>query len=453
MSMSSPFALSSASADSGAAFQAALDMLHAGQGDPMATIDRALARDPAFVAGHCLRAALHVMAARDEARPELARTLRALRMLDDGRLDERERRHLEAAQAWFDHKLQLSLTLYGSIAADYPFDSLALRVAHFGDLQWSRQRALRDRVAAALLHWDASMPGYGHLLAMHAFGLAENGDYEAAEATAKRALRFVPHNAGAVHAIAHVMEMQGRADEGIAWLRSTRRTWESSPGYSAHLWWHLALRHVDAGQFDEALRIHDARIATVEGAAALVDASALLWRLDLAGLDVGARWMAIADRWERTPRYGMRPFIDTHAMLAFAATGRRASAQHLMGEMREYSRQSADLAEVVGSSALPVCEALWAFGTGEHARAADALEAIRHLAQRCGGSLAQCDLLALTLLEASRRSGRMRRARALAAERLVRRPGSWFDQRLHATLSGVAEGGPRRSAGPLATAA
>src|SRR5690606_32754201 len=78
-------------------------------------------------------------------------------------------------------------------------------------------------------------------------------------------------------------------------------------------------------------------------------------------------------------------------------------------------------------------------GSGDYARAADQLEALRHLADGCGGSRAQCDLLALTLLEANRRCGRMRRARALAAERLVRRPGSGFDQRLYASLAGSAE--------------
>ncbi len=442
-----------------AAYAAALHMLHAGQGDPMATIDRALRHDPGFAEGHCLRAALLVMAARDDARPALAHTLQALRSLPAARLSSRAARHLEAAQAWLDQELQHSLALYGRIAADDPFDSLALRVAHYGDLEWGRRRELRDRVAAALAHWDASMPFYGHLLAMHAFGLAENGDYDAAVDAGRRALRHVPDSAGAVHAIAHVMEMRGQAREGIDWLRSTRRIWEASPGYGAHLWWHLALRHIDAGEAQEALRIHDARIVSIDNVSALVDCSALLWRLELSGHELGERWQRLADRWERVPLGGLRPFVDTHAMLAFAAAGRRASARRLTEAMRDYARQSAELDDVVGSAALPVCEAMWAFGAGDYAQAADRLETIRHLAQRCGGSLAQCDLLALTLLEASRRSGRIRRARALAAERLVRRPGSRFDQQLHARLAGPAETADgmdahwRGSDGELATAA
>src|SRR5690606_29083569 len=160
--------------------------------------------------------ALLVMAARDDARPALASTVQSLHMLPG--LESGARHHLEAAEAWLGHELQRSLALYGRIAAENPHDSLALRVAHFGDLQWGRRRELRDRVAAALPHWDPSMPGYGHLLAMHAFGLAENDEYADAEAAGRRALEFVPDSAGAIHAIAHVMEMQGRADAGIDWL-------------------------------------------------------------------------------------------------------------------------------------------------------------------------------------------------------------------------------------------
>lgn len=434
-----PGRAATAGASSHAAYAAALHMLHAGQGDPMATIERALRHDPWFADGHCLRAALLVMRARDDARPELARTLQALRNLPPARLSPRAQRHLDAAQAWLDHRLQRSLRLYARIVEEDPFDSLALRVAHFGDLQWGRQRELRDRVAAALAHWDESMPFYGHLLAMLSFGLVENGEYEAALETGRRALRHVPDNAGAIHAIAHVMEMQGRAREGIEWLRSTRRVWEASASYAAHLWWHLALRHIDAGEPHEALRIYDGKIASFEGAGALVDCSGLLWRLELAGHALGDRWQRLADRWERLALGGMRPFIDAHAMLAFAASGRRASARRLMDAMRDYARQSGELEAIVASSALPVCEALWSFGSGDYARAADQLEALRHLADGCGGSRAQCDLLALTLLEANRRCGRMRRARALAAERLVRRPGSGFDQRLYASLAGSAE--------------
>ncbi|MEO8629437.1 MAG: tetratricopeptide repeat protein, partial [Betaproteobacteria bacterium] len=141
------------------AYNAALTMLHTGRGAPMAVIDQALREHPDFVSGYCLRAALLVMACRDDARVELAHTLDAAHIALH-RANERERRHLEAANAWLNNDLKRALHLYGEIVVDYPLDTLALRVAHFGDLQWGRTERLRDRVAAVLPHWHEGIEGY-----------------------------------------------------------------------------------------------------------------------------------------------------------------------------------------------------------------------------------------------------------------------------------------------------
>lgn len=125
----------------------ALDLLHAGQGDPQAVIVRVLSARPDFVAAHCLRAAGLVMACRDDALPALGETLRTAR-LHLARAGERERAHLAAAQAWLDKDMKRSLRLYGEIAERDPKDTLALRVAQFGDLQWGRTDLLRERIAA-----------------------------------------------------------------------------------------------------------------------------------------------------------------------------------------------------------------------------------------------------------------------------------------------------------------
>jgi hypothetical protein len=215
--MKSSCNFSSAPDASDIAYNAALTMLHTGRGDPMATIEQALLADPGFVSGHCLRAALLVMACRDDARRELGRTLDAAQA-SIHRADERERRHLQAAGAWLANDLKRALNLYGEIVADHPRDTLALRVAHFGDLQWSRTERLRDRVAAVLPHWHEGIEGYTHVLGMYAFGLAEASDYRIAEQVGRRALELDRDNAGAIHAVAHVLEMQGRAEEGIASL-------------------------------------------------------------------------------------------------------------------------------------------------------------------------------------------------------------------------------------------
>jgi len=413
------------------AWRSALDLLHTGRGDPLSVVDHALDADPHWVAGYCLRAALLVMACREDTDQQLEQTLDAAQALI-GYADDRERRHLAAARAWLARDLKGALRQYGAIAADHPHDTLALKVAHFGEFAWGSVQRLRGRTAAALEHWHEAMHGYDQVLAMHAFAVVESGDAVQAEQLARRALAIDPGNAAAIHALAHVMEMQGRSSEGIKWLRSCEAAWVDNPAYAVHLWWHLALFYLDQGDIAAVLRIHDERMQAHVRAptSTLVDASALLWRLHLRGIESIERVQSLADAWERRPLGVLRPFNDTHAMLAFVAAGRRESGRRLVAALRKNATRARDLDLVIRDAALPLCEALTAFGDGRYAAACDRLHALRDLTIRCGGSKAQCDLLHLTWLEAALRSGQGPLARSLASERVANRPRSVFNLRL-----------------------
>src|SRR5262249_52150294 len=150
-----------------------------------------------------------------------------------------------AALAWLDGKPALALERYGAIVIDWPRDILALFVAHSLDFRLGRRRMLRDRVAQMLPEWRATAPNYASLLAMYAFGLEENGQYRRAELMARRALDLDPGHLGAIHVVAHVMEMQGRASEGLAFLAAIESAWAEGSGFSVHLAWHRALFHFD----------------------------------------------------------------------------------------------------------------------------------------------------------------------------------------------------------------
>lgn len=412
-----------------------VDLVHTGHGDPATEAERLVAGHPTFVEAHCLRIAIWAMRGRDGALGQLARCVDAAQTLRES-MDERQHRHLQAATDWLAHGAQRGLRRYGEIARDFPKDTIALRVAHTGDLHWSRQEQLRDRVAAVLAHWRVDEPGYAHVLAMHAFGLAEMGEYARAERAGIDALARDPRNAGAVHAVAHALEMQGRATEGIDWIESTREAWTDSRGYAQHLWWHRALYHLELDDVEAALAILDDRLAdwARPDGPALADASALLWRLDLRGVDVRARWRPVADAWSGLALGGVRPFIDAHAMLAFVGAGRLRSADRLVGELRRSAKSVPDLGVAIDEAALPACLAIRDFGRGDYRSAAGRLVAYRHLTQRCGGSRAQCDLVLLTLLEAAIRSGQRGVAAAALAERRQWRPDSasnrWLARRV-----------------------
>ncbi len=80
-----------------------------------------------------------------------------------------------------------------------------------------------------------------------------------------------------------------------------------------------------------------------------------------------------------------------------------------------------------------------AFARGAYHVAIDRIGDVRARADRCGGSVAQCDLIHLTLIEAALRGARARLAHALVAERTARKPASrlsrWFAARLAAPLA------------------
>src|SRR6185295_6526968 len=97
------------------------------------------------------------------------------------------------------------------------------------------------------------------VLAMYAFGLEENGQYRRAEKMARRALAIDPRHPGAIHVIAHVMEMQGRTREGLAFLSATEPAWRDGTGFSAHLAWHRALFQLDADGPAAALATYDSQ--------------------------------------------------------------------------------------------------------------------------------------------------------------------------------------------------
>jgi tetratricopeptide (TPR) repeat protein len=432
--------------------EAALLGLLAGHGDVHARIDEALRCDPSCIFAHCLRASSMLLGA-DRAH---ARALGPVFATIDAllaRANDRERRHAEAAQAWFAGNAHAALACYAELLIDYPCDVLALQIAHALDFRLGQREMLRDRVAKVLPHWNASMPGLGYVLGLYAFGLEETGDYDRAHAMALRSLELVPSNVAAMHAVAHVLEMQGRAREGIAWLESTRPAWSTNQGFAIHVAWHLALFHIDCDNTEAALAIYDAvlRPTPTSSTAALVDASALLWRLGLRGAPLGNRWRNLAQCWRRKRLRGSRAFNLVHAVLAFAADHRPWLAGRVTALLRrDASTRSAnepgDLA-----LAIPLCDALQAFGRGDYARALDNIRAIRATAERCGGSVAQCDLIHLTLLEAAVRSHRVRLAKELVAERTARKPQSRLNRWLSARVATLRARRPRTSPASAAT--
>jgi hypothetical protein len=417
-------AVTAADAEALALYEAAVASLVGQRADVAARTAASLARDPLLASAYCLRAAALVLTGTAAAHRPLEATLRVLDGLST--VNERERSHAAAARAWLEGNPALALERYAAIVVDYPRDSVALQVAHSLDFRLGHREMLRDRIAEVLPYWDESVPGFGYVLGMHAFGLEENGDYGLAEVAAREALDLAPDNAGAIHVIAHIMEMQGRAREGIEWLQATRPVWAANAGFSTHLAWHFALFHIDLDEVPQALAIYVDTLAPLAAGSttALIDATALLWRLELRGAHVRGLWRSLAHRWALTSLSGERAFTIVHALLAFAAAGVEHHAARVARLLRDDPLTRAANTAHDLALAVPLGEGLRAYGRGDYAAAVDRITAVRAVAYRCGGSIAQCDLIHLTLVEAALRAHRARLALALAAERAARKPGS-----------------------------
>jgi hypothetical protein len=348
-------------------------------------------------------------------------------------VDDRARRHASAARAWLDGNHVLSVERYGAIVVDFPRDILALVVAHALDFRLGLRRMLRDRIAQVLPEWHAAVPGYASVLAMYAFGLEENGQYRRAEKMARRALEVDPRHPGAIHVIAHAMEMQGRGHEGLEFLAATEPAWIDT-SFAVHLAWHRALFHFDDDDARSALAVYDTQIAQSRAMSELADASALLWRLQIRNIRLGERWSRLADLWDTQALAGARPFYIAHAMMAFAAAGRAAAMQRLFDLLRHADMSGALAAHSEEDLIVPFCEALLAFSRGDYASCVEWLGGVHHIAHQCGGSHAQCDLIQLTFVEAASRANKTNLARALVAERTAQKPSSRLNRRLQQRL-------------------
>jgi len=411
----------------------ALALMLEHRGNPAAEVERVLADDPQSLFGHCLRAALIVLADDIAARSALAASIAVIEAACAD-ADHPARRHAAAARAWLERDPALALDRYGAIVTDRPRDIVALVVAHALDFRFGRRQMLRDRVARVLPAWEATATGYASILAMYAFGLEENGDYRRAESMARRALDLQPAHPGAMHVVAHVMEMQGRDREGLAFLAATEPAWIKETGFSVHLAWHRALFHLDAGDLHAALEVYDTQIANADPSdlSVLTDASALLWRLQLRSFELGERWGQLADRWEKQTLAGARAFHIVHAMMAFTAAGQTAAAAGLLESLTRTEANAPSMPEATLARAF--CKALMAFARDDYATCVEWLTRVRDIANRCGGSLAQCDLIHLTFTEAALRARKALIARSLVAERSMRKPASGLNKLLQHRL-------------------
>lgn len=384
-------------------------------------LKQALAADPEFLMGHCIKGYFFQLFCNPVLGTKAKRSLDTASSSMSGRgATPRERQHVQALRAWIEGDLRAAVGTWEVILLDDPRDVLALKLAHFMHFYLGDELQLRDSVARVLHAWDESTAGYSYLLGMHAFGLEESGDYEQAERTGRRAVESNADDPWAVHAVAHVMEMQDRRSESIAWLKNLESNWSACNNFAYHLWWHRCLSHLELEQFDDVLELYDSKMRADQSDEYLdvCNATSLLWRLEERGVGVGSRWDELADKAETHMHDHLLVFPDAHYLLALAATGRTAATGRMLDSIRETAQSSGVTeAEIAVEVGLPLGVAIAAWYEGDYRQVVDSLLPVRYLLVKIGGSHAQRDLFHQILIAASIRSAQFDIARALLSER------------------------------------
>ena len=342
-------------------------------------------------------------------------------------LNEREQAHLAALSHLVQGARAAAVAVLDRHLMHYPFDLIAHQAAALIDGFLGRFPWVRDRSARALPLWSKEQPGYGTLLAFHGFGLEEAGDYTRAEDESRAAAELEPLSFWPHHTVAHVMEMTGRPEDGLGWMAAREALW-STPGHmnQVHIWWHKSLFYLELGQYEEALALYDGPMRATQRpvALSLTNATALLWRLDTLGCDIGDRWREQADLWQRHADGKCLVFADIHAAMAELRSGQEALVERRLQVMRETAASSVEAAGLYRTVGIPIIEGLAAFHRDAWAEAVEFLLPVRFDLWQIGGSHAQRDVVDWTLTEAAVRAGQRDIALSLAHERLAPRPRS-----------------------------
>ncbi len=395
---------------------------------PLADLDVAIAADPGWLLPQVMKAGFLLSLTEPSQVAEAETALDAARALAH-HANARERAHLQAVQLVLEGRWQAACRVWDEVLIEHPQDALALQWAQLWDFYRGDAVNLRARPARALPAWDEGDPLYAHALALYAFGLEECNLYPQAEEAGRRALAIEPRAPWAVHAVAHVMEMQGRYEDGAAWLRQHQAQWAEGNGFAVHLWWHKSLFRLEAMDVLGVLRLIDSHLSgdALQVTLQRVDAASLLWRLHLLGEDVTGHATALLAGWPlNDTSAGHYAFNDTHAVLAMLAAGDVARAEAWVARCAERALGAEDarrsnhlMAREVG---LPLMRGLLAYARGDADGAVDLIYPVRASAQRFGGSHAQRDLIDQTLLGAAALGGRRSLGRALLNERCMAKP-------------------------------
>jgi uncharacterized NAD(P)/FAD-binding protein YdhS len=388
----------------------------------------AVLADPGFAMGH---AALGLLGHEWGAPVDVAASLQAAVDTAQHRGDARERSfvqtvvsRLTAPPAAGDRQLLRHVS-------EYPLDAFAVSMA----LPTIAFSGLTQPVAQSWALADELALSYGDdwwFAGMLAFVRQEQERWDDAARLARFSLDHAPSSGHAAHALTHVYYETGEHRDGLRWLDAWIDAHAAGSEYGAHFSWHAAL-HELALDDPAAVRCRYAEQLAppgVAGARALVDSASLLWRSRLVG--AWADPLPIDDVLATVPSclldHPATAFAAMHAVIALAAAGDEEGIERLRG----FAAEQPD--PTYPDLIVPMCEGFLAHVRGEPAVAARRLALVVPQAGKLGGSAAQQEVIAETMLHALVAAGEHDAAREFLQRRLDRRASPSDRRRLAALV-------------------
>ena len=346
----------------------------------------------------------------------------------------RERQHVEAVSALIAGETTRGLALVDEHVAEFPRDALLVNQAGSAIGFAGGRTREQDR----MVFIERLSPAYGDdwwFASALAFTYHEVDRFDESRRLSERSLAQYPGNANASHNLAHVYFETVDNDAGAAFLEDWLARYDARASFHCHLAWHLAMFELHRGRPARALEIFERDILKAANPRlAMIDGSALLWRLRLDGDARASAWRPLADLAERVSRPGF-VFGEVHAALAYAACGDTRALERLIDGLRDLHAKGHPVA---GTVALPLVQGTVAFVAGDHAGALAHFEPVEGEVHRVGGSHAQWELFEETMIACYFALERWDDAARLIRRRLRRRASPRDARALERAGAGIA---------------
>ncbi|EAQ24615.1 tetratricopeptide repeat protein [Roseovarius sp. 217] len=387
-----------------------------------------LSQEPDFAMAHATKGLFFLMLGRREMTETAQEGYRAaqeaaLRSAPTAR----EMGYIRGLGAWLDGRPSETVREMEAILTRWPEDALAMKISHATRFIMGDGKGMRASIEALLPAYDAKNPARGYLFGCHAFSLEETGDYARAETAGRLGLSLSPDDAWGLHAVAHVFDMTANARAGLNWLEGREHAWAHCNNFRYHVWWHKALMHLDQGEIDAVLDLYDTEVRRdhTDDFRDISNATSLLMRLELEGVNVGHRWDELTDIAERRTEDACLLFADLHYLLALIGGNRDVAVKRMLARMHRDAKQTnaGELLARMANPGLSAATGLEAFGEGDYKTAFLNLGRARRSMQLAGGSHAQRDVFERLTIDAAIRAGFLDEAENFLHERTAQRAG------------------------------